>query len=763
FPDEEISGELALVEAESGLPVDTSKPLPVGEYLIKQGTLQTPPENYICQFTPGHLTVNKCIVSVHALDSGKTAGTVDPVLEYEITAGTLAVGDEFSGQLRRVTGENPGMYPIRQGTLSLNSNYELVFTEGVFTVSAAPSTRSGAGVSSAAVFALPQSSSFIEDTGMEIPKEDWIQEEGFVGAAAIHDDDQLQEDESLLVQIQAVSCEKSFGNADPQFQYRVVSGGEAGVVLQGHPDRLPGEDAGTYTIQQGTLHCTGAAKMQFIPGTFRILPGTVTVLGLDQQKYQGESDPPLTWKLKESGSGAVQVTGQLARGKGEQSGVYEIRQGTLQVSGRNHVLVYEPGHLTILPPVYVARGVQAENLVYGQALKHSKLTGEVIFTDGQQQQNGEFIWQQPDLLPESGVRIAAWNFIFADFEAAPLQGECRLTVLPKPLKVSGACQEKQQGQQDPELLYHYDSEDLPDAQPEITGKLARASGERAGVYATSLGTLSFGPNYQLDFAPGRLLIQAETIIINAAWNLSKKTGDSIEFAGETYRFGADALADLSEALERIAPGGNILVLPGEYASPSGEWKVEKKLRLQGLRRDERFPVLQSVLQIEGASASGIVIEGFAFVQERQIPGSSALIIRNGASSIQVRDNVFLGGNPSIQAAGISDLTLRNNIIESPSAGLMFGHPADRQSSCRGVLLLQNVLRPSSGAGTEYRHILLYDDNINTTGILPAWDNCFAQMQISGREDPAILAEVKKQIADKDQKGWPGKGEVRLQK
>lgn len=94
---------------------------------------------------------------------------------------------------------------------------------------------------------------------------------------------------------------------------------------------------------------------------------------------------------------------------------------------------------------------------------------------------------------------------------------------------------------------------------------------------------------------------------------------------------------------------------------------------------------------------------------------------------------------------------------------MFGHPADRQSSCRGVLLLQNVLRPSSGAGTEYRHILLYDDNINTTGILSAWDNCFAQMQISGREDPAILAEVKKQIADKDQKGWPGKGEVRLQK
>jgi hypothetical protein len=169
------------------------------------------------------------------------------------------------------------------------------------------------------------------------------------------------------------------------------------------------------------------------------------------------------------------------------------------------------------------------------------------------------------------------------------------------------------------------------------------------------------------------------------------------------------------------------------------------------------------LQIEGVLASGVVIEGFAFVQEKQTPGSSSLSIRNGASSIQVRDNVFLGGNPSILVVGATDLTLRNNIIESPFAALMFGHPAVSQSSCRGVLLQQNVFRPSANVAAGYRHILLYDDNINTTGILPVWDNCFGEMQITGREEPGILAEVKRQIADKDQKGWPGTGEVRLRK
>jgi hypothetical protein len=760
FPDEEITGELALVEAGSGLPVDTSKPLPVGEYLIKQGTLQTPPDDYYCQFKQGRLTVNKRTVAVRALNSGKVVGTTDPAFDYEVTAGNLVAGDAFSGHLNRVSGETPGAYPIRQGTLSLGSNYELIFTEGVFTISASSGTRSGGAGNMAATRSMEQPSSTIELSGQELLSENLTDAEEVVQAA-----DRSEEIESVpvVVQVQAVSCEKTFSSPDPVFQYRVIGGGDAGVVLQGRLERQPGEDVGTYTINQGTLHSPDGARVQFIPGTLEILPRTITVLASDQQKHLGESDPPFTWELKETIPAAVQVTGQLSRSKGEQSGVYEIRQGTLQVSGRNYVLAYEPGHLTILPPVYVARGVQAESLVYGQALNHSKLTGEVIFTDGQQHQEGKFVWQQPDLLPESGTRIVAWNFLFADSSVAPLQGECRLTVLPKPLKVNGAFQEKRQGQEDPELLYHYAAEDLVDAHPEITGRLARASGERAGVYATNLGTLSFGPNYQVDFTPGRLLIQAETIVVDANWNLTRKPGDIIEFAGETYQFGADALADLTDALERIAPGGNILVLPGEYVSPSDGWLVEKKVHLQGLRRDDRFPVLQGVLRIEGALASGVIIEGFAFVQEKQTPGSSSLSIRNGASSIQVRDNVFLGGNPSIQAVGASDLTLRNNIIESPFAALMFGHPAVSQSSCRGVLLQQNVLRPSADADAGYRHILLYDDNINTTGILPAWNNCFGQRQITGREEPGILAEVKRQIADKDQKGWPGNGEVRLHK
>ena len=107
----------------------------------------------------------------------------------------------------------------------------------------------------------------------------------------------------------------------------------------------------------------------------------------------------------------------------------------MQLIGRNCVLEYEPAVLTILPPAYVARNVHAENLIYGQAVREAKLTGEVIFTDGQEIQHGEFVWQQPERMLASGQHVVCWDFIFADADIAPLQGECILNVLPKNIEV----------------------------------------------------------------------------------------------------------------------------------------------------------------------------------------------------------------------------------------------------------------------------------------------------------------------------------------
>ena len=67
--------------------------------------------------------VTPVAITVTADAKSKTYGDVDPVLTY-----TSSIPDVvFTGSLSRVAGENVGTYAITQGTLALNSNYNLTF------------------------------------------------------------------------------------------------------------------------------------------------------------------------------------------------------------------------------------------------------------------------------------------------------------------------------------------------------------------------------------------------------------------------------------------------------------------------------------------------------------------------------------------------------------------------------------------------------------------------------------------------------------
>jgi hypothetical protein len=73
-------------------------------------------------------------------DSGqaKIFGNADPILTYHLN-GTLLGSDQPSGQLTRDSGEAAGTYAIQQGTLVLNANYTIYFTNGVlFTINKKP-------------------------------------------------------------------------------------------------------------------------------------------------------------------------------------------------------------------------------------------------------------------------------------------------------------------------------------------------------------------------------------------------------------------------------------------------------------------------------------------------------------------------------------------------------------------------------------------------------------------------------------------------
>src|SRR5439155_3804951 len=106
----------------------------VGLYDITQGTLALS-SNYALTYIGAKLEIKKRPITVTP-DSGqfKIYGNSPAALTYEVTDGSLAFTDAFTGALSRDVGENIGFYNITQGTLSLGTatgNYNLTFATGV--------------------------------------------------------------------------------------------------------------------------------------------------------------------------------------------------------------------------------------------------------------------------------------------------------------------------------------------------------------------------------------------------------------------------------------------------------------------------------------------------------------------------------------------------------------------------------------------------------------------------------------------------------
>jgi len=101
----------------------------VGEYAITISLLDPDQKlgNYAVSTTNGVLTVSPAALTVTADAQTKFYGQADPGLSYRITSGGMVNGEELSGALSRVAGENAGVYAIEQGTLTAGSNYTLSY------------------------------------------------------------------------------------------------------------------------------------------------------------------------------------------------------------------------------------------------------------------------------------------------------------------------------------------------------------------------------------------------------------------------------------------------------------------------------------------------------------------------------------------------------------------------------------------------------------------------------------------------------------
>ena len=106
-----------------------------GTYSITQNTLALSANYSITSFTNGTFTINKKTINVTANNKSKKNTDSDPVFTYTYTP-ALVGNDAFSGTLTRANlgTDTLGTYAITQGTLTLSSNYTLVFTNGTLTI-----------------------------------------------------------------------------------------------------------------------------------------------------------------------------------------------------------------------------------------------------------------------------------------------------------------------------------------------------------------------------------------------------------------------------------------------------------------------------------------------------------------------------------------------------------------------------------------------------------------------------------------------------
>jgi hypothetical protein len=571
------AGALAAGDAFSGV-LTRAPGESVGSYGIQQGTLALS-GNYALTFAAADLVINPRAVTVSAAALNKTYGEADPALTYQITVGSLAPGDAFSGALQRVSGENVGNYAIQQGTLALNGNYTLTFVGAGLTINPRAVTVSADALNKAYGEADPVLTYQISvgslvpgdalaGTLSRVPGEN-------VGSYAIGQDSLTLNSNYALtfvnadltivpraVTVSADTQSKLYGTPDPAFSYQVAAGSLLpGDSFTGALSRTPGENVGNYTIGQGTLALSSNYALAVQGAELTIAQRSVTVTADAESKIVGAADPVLTYHVTTGSLAAGDAfTGALTRAPGESVGTYAIQQGTLAV-GSNYALTFVGANLTINPDIVaITVTADAQSKVYGNAdpvLTYVVTAGALLpgdaFTGALSRMPGESVGSYAI---EQGTLALSARYALTFVGAS-------LTVSPRAITVAADGKSKIYGAPDPALTYQVSAGSLVPGDG-FSGALARVPGENVSTYVIQQGTLTLGSNYAISFVGANLSISRRAVTITADGK-SKTYGDPDPAL--TYQITAGSLASgdvISGALLR-APGENV----GSYVIQQG--------------------------------------------------------------------------------------------------------------------------------------------------------------------------------------------------
>lgn len=492
----------------------------VGTYPITQGTL-TAGDNYDVTFESADFEITVRSLEVTASPGTKVYGQSDPALAWTITEGSLLGDDSLTGALGRDAGEGVDEYDITLGTLD-NSNYDITFVSGTFSITARPITVRAVNGSIGYGQAEPELEATSDDllgddiltgTPVRAPGDAagvYTISQGTVSAGPNYTIETFTPGTFTITprEIEVTIDDKDieYGDADPTFTTQFTGGSLVGSdELTGTPSRAPGTTVGEYEIGQGTLALSDNYELSVVPGTLTITPRVIGITANSVSREYGEADPsPLAYSVTSGELADVgDITGELVREPGEDVGEYNILPGTLD-AGDNYSFTVEGGTFTITPR---SIEVTADNTseVYGEddpEFTWSVTDGSLV---GEDTLGGE-------LARDAGTNVGDYDITIgsladSNYEITFVGAMHEIT--PRPVTVVGDDVDKVYGASDPVLgatATGLLGDDI------LGGAPTRELGENVGEYAVLRGTLSVGPNYELvEYTPGTFAIGARPL------------------------------------------------------------------------------------------------------------------------------------------------------------------------------------------------------------------------------------------------------------
>jgi hypothetical protein len=684
----------------------------IGSYAINQGTLTImegavdKSANYNITFQGDDFTITQRAITI-TVDPGqtKTYGNPDPVFTYQVTAGSLGPDDSFSGLLARDPGETIGTYPINQGTLTIvegavdkAANYNITFqgadftiTQRAITITVDPGQTKTYGnpdpvftyqVTAGSLGPDDSFSGLLARDPGEIVGTYPINQgtltivEGALNKAANYDitfqgDDFTISQRAITITVDPGQT-KIYGTADPLFTYQVTAGSlAAGDSFDGALARAAGETIGNYAIAVGTLTIVEGAvnkaanyDITFQGDDFTITQRAITItVDPGQAKTYGNPDPVFTYQVT-AGSLAAgdSFDGALARAAGETIGSYAINQGTLTIvegavdKSANYDITFQGADFTITQREITITADPGQTKIYGepdptpftwQLTAGTLATGDAF--DGLLDRAigetvGNYAIDIGTLTIVEGALDKSANY---DIKFQGID----FSITPKTLDITASMgQGKIFGDPDPVLTYSASGFEFGDDLSIMTGALSRDPGEDIGDYNITLGTLSAGSNYVINFTSAIFTIAPTALYINATAGQSKIYGQTdpvFTFTASGFEGGDDETI-LTGALSRVA-GENV----GLYPITLGDLDAGSNYTI--IFTSANFEITPKTLTIQANPG------------QNKIYGDADPVFTFTASGFEFSDDISVITGALIRTAG-EDVGFYSILIGSLSAG-----------------------------------------------------------------------------------------------